>query len=360
MNLKDTDFIKHVASEYFFRCFGEDATSPLSDFNKKVSSWSGSPRGLELTHILMGVKISVESQGMLHVLKDGSSYLGFCVLGSRWTIQSGNTWYYPKSTVLLQKDLSTIKTHRSSLIEMVGLLESQGVDCTLESIGTGIQLAQKLGEVKWSGSGEEVRLAHKRFSRVVNQLDYKTRSVNAGMTTIITALSDIASKTVNSDQHVTFPEPADYIVFRSVAGIVLSRFGKVAPSFNIVKRRESFKITEKFGGAAEDEASVGLRKGKSVLIAMKPLRVAVDDYNQFARNHTITSESSERAADFRHVSIGKKPAEEFLQKLGGMLPELVEMPYTDVLKVGDEDDTDDEDLFGDKMAAEDEDPWAGL
>jgi hypothetical protein len=334
MNTGDASFLKTTISRFGLRVLGKENYQSLRG---AVAGFASSKEGQVLAHILMGMTISLEGQGQLHLLFDGQKYVGFVVYGERWQIQVGGTWYIPMRTIDLRNELGKIKTHQSSLAEVELLLRSKGVIPCADM--DAVKLAGFLAEVKWSEDKEIRRGEQKKFEDLVGRLEFGKNAVEVGHKSLIEAIRSIVEEDIDlSGNFVHFPMAEDYHYFKKRSAIVLAQFGYKVPSFSIFKDETSFVVKDILGG--ESDAAKARRKGiPAILIALKPLKYAVPDFDKFRKAPKICSKSKERASDYRHLQFGGDFKDYIVKSLGDLIEKIKATIDADA-ELGDEDDED--------------------
>jgi hypothetical protein len=319
MLTNDKSILRIVPGTHFMRLFGSDPRPGYLAYRNIVGGFASTNTGIIMTHILTGLDMSVETQTKLHLLFDGKMYLGFCLLGSKWAVQRGQQWHLPKTSAELRADLDTIKTHESSLAEVVAKLEDLDI---MNSIEDSCDLASALALIDWNkvGGEEEQRDLQRWFDERVGRLDFGTRPVNFGVDTLLAALTDIIHVTEPLDNHIHFPPAREYHLFNKREAVCLARFGYLVPSFEIDKGVDSIRLSSLH---ADKESGDKHRKAvNKVLIAMKPLNKAVQDFKVFRNMKRIFQSSSERAASYRLHALGGQPKDRFLKEMGLVIQKL--------------------------------------
>jgi hypothetical protein len=319
MLTNDKQILRLVPGKHFMRLFGVDPKPGYLQYRNKVGGFASTAAGVTMSHILCGVDMSVETQTKLHLLFDGTTYLGFCLLGAKWAVQRGQLWHYPKTSAELRADLDTIHTHDSSLAEIVSKLEDLDI---MNSIEDGCDLAEALAKIDWKrvGDDEEQKDLQRWFDNRVGRLDFGTRAVNFGIDTLMAAMLDIIHTTEPLDNHVHFPPAKDYYLFAKREAVCLARFGYLVPSFEIEKGIDPVRISSLHADKSQGDKNRKLVS--KVLIAMKPLNKAVQDFRVFRNLKRVFQGSSERAASYRLNTMGGVVKDRFLKELGEVIQKL--------------------------------------
>jgi hypothetical protein len=312
----DKNFINIITAKHFMRCFGISYKEKYLKFRASSAIFYTSKTGIILTHILAGVDLSISSQTKLHLLFDGETYLGFCLLGSKWALQRANSWHSPIVSHALQAELNTIRTHSSSLEEVIRKLSEMGIEGG--EVEDGCDLAQLLGQISFAEGDEGVE-EQRWFDERVGRLDFGKRPENFGSDSFAECLAEIADETEPLTNYVHFPRAKFYHLFRRRETIALARYGYLAPSFNVSKGAESFRISSAHGHAVDDSARQSVKK---IVVAMKPLDIAVKDFQEFRGTKLAFQGSSERAAVYRLHSFGGAVKDRFLKRVGGIITKI--------------------------------------
>jgi len=319
MLTNDKGLLRLIPGKHFMRMFGADPRPKYIEYRNVVGGFASTESGIIMTHILSGIDISVETQTKLHLLFDGRTYLGFCILGAKWAIQRGQQWFTPKTSAELRADLDTIKTHDSSLAEVVAKLEELDI---MNSIEDGCDLADAVSRIDWKSVGdeEEQRDLQRWFDERVGRLDFGTRPVNFGIDTLLAALKDIIHVTEPLDNHVHFPPAKDYHLFTKREAVCLSRFGYLVPSLEIEKGLDSVRVSSLH--ADKEKGDKNRKSVSKILVAMKPLNKAVQDFKIFRNLKRVFQGSSERAASYRLHTLGGQLKDRFLKEMGEIIQNL--------------------------------------
>jgi hypothetical protein len=332
MNTPDASFIRSIMNRLFFRCF--ESKEAYIQFRQSVSSWASTDRGIELAHIFKGIEISLDAQGQLHLLFDGEDYLGFVVYGECWTIQIGNRYFVPANKEDLQVELSQIRTHAASLVELERILAKHGVMFDNTDVRP-VTVAEALSKIEWTGNEEKTTADQKELDELVGRLDFGTRPIGVGPDTFLEALSTIVTPGRLGNQHIHFLPAKDFHMYSSREGLVLSRFGSRVPSTGIFKSEKEVKISPNFKSTAKDAIrKAALAEVPSILIALKPLKQALADYHTLILKKKLTSQSKERASNFRHMQFGKGQKDTFLVGVADLMDKWPE----DTMEVGSSTD----------------------
>lgn len=321
MNSPDKAFMQTMMVRLFFRSFGKDPQDKYLAFRDDIQSAANTSSGLALTHMLKGIEISLDAQGQFFAMFDGKAYLGFVVLGAKWRIRWGMKWIVPLSVTDLQEELSKIKTHTSSLAEVALELNAAGLMIDEADINTGVKLAEHLALVTWEGSEVEIRTAQKKLERLIGRLDFGTRKTGFAIETFLKALEDLEPSASLEGQHVTFPSPSEYPLFKERVAVVLSRFGYKIPSFAIYKGQDAVYVNKEtgFGLGPETEAGkTALGKVSKVMVAEKPFSLAVKDFQAFMEDPKVYQNSGERSGSYQNHSFKGPRKDLLIQKLHQM------------------------------------------
>jgi len=307
----DNNIIRTTIGNLFFRCLGPDPREAFSSFRKDVGMLGSTSAGIELSHIFQGVNISLEAQGQLYLMFDGSVYLGFVVLGAKWQINVGNVWHSPSASADLREALKEIHTHVGSIESIANMMVEAGIMVDLNPSTTPVGLARAairmdFGEELEDETEEMERQKKMRdFMTHLHKLNFPRPKTSFSINTFQDALAAIFDPTVSiEDQPVQFPKSFDDLYLLGTrTGLVLSRFGVKSPSFVIPKVDKSVPVDNSALGhkdTREGEVEKVLKDLKRVMIAEKPFEIAVKDMNRFLQSPVFVDSSKERAAGYRH------------------------------------------------------------
>lgn len=301
MNSPDVGFLRRMMSRIFLRCMDkDDCRAAFATFRSDVSTSGSTMEGIICTHILKGIEISLDSQTQLHVLVDGTSYLGFVILGSRWRILIGNQWVVPVSASDLATELSTLRTHASSLLRIARLISDAGLIVDESEIRTPMELAMKLPLIKWEGTEEETTQRQKDLHDEVSRLDFGIRKVGIGAGTVQKMIEDLAFGSLPEDQYVHFPQPKDYGALGTIAGRALSRFGPTSPSFDISKLDKAITLGKDFASKSKEDQDKAFKEVGQIMVAEKDFPLAAKDLEKFLSTCRVPISSKERSSVYRN------------------------------------------------------------
>jgi hypothetical protein len=302
MNMPDSSHIRSTMARFALRMLGKEA---YLKFRDSVAGFASSKSGLEIAHIMKGMEISLEAQGQLHLLMDGPRYLGFVVMGARWQIMIGTTWYVPQKASELRSSLRSIKSHQSACDEIRIILKAKGFNTVPDDFDNAMQIAELLGQVVWSENADTRREEQKRLEEACMRLEFGTTPTNVGHVSVMRAIKQCVDDAEDiTGNHVHFPLAKDYSAFRHRHGRVLAQFGFKAPSFVISNPLTSIVISEKYAGSSA-EAKACRDAVKAIIIAMKPIAEAAADFAKWRLRLKVTTETKERAGGYRYVVFGK-------------------------------------------------------
>lgn len=123
-----------------------------------------------------------------------------------------------------------------------------------------------------------------------------------------------------STTHIHFPPASEYTILKYREARVLARFRYLVPSFRVDKGIESVKLSSVFLDKTKGENA---RKAvKKIMVAMKLLKTAVNDFQIFRMYITVYQASQERAATYRLHAMGGDVKDRFLMGIAAIIGRL--------------------------------------
>lgn len=302
----DTAFIRRIVHSRFLRLFGENMESIKENwmsFRDGLGAAATTQAGIELSHILAGVDLAMQSQTQTYLLFDNERYLGFVLLGGEFRVQYRGKWYEPNSEEDLKKELATLYTHEAAvemLVEALARCKVGGGDMAV--IGKDdLSSPEKVLDVLAKVDTEEEDAAVAEVRRLVTKLNFPGRYLTFKPTNITWAMDMLLQ-----DTDTPLEDQLLYIPSKDFDGIgervfqVLAAFGPRSFSF-IDGKGEEVKVPaekeDKDFFAERDEKEK--LKNTRIIVYEKDLRTCVRDWKRLVETGKVQMLFSERAAASR-------------------------------------------------------------
>jgi hypothetical protein len=324
MLASDTPGLRELVSSHFFRNLGSrtvDARDSFSHLRNVIGTVGSTHAGIQLSHVMKGIDLAMQTQTQLYLLFDGTMYLGFCLLGEEFSIFAHGKWHEPLAAKDLKQELRTLRTHDKSLEDLIEQLKrctnagGDIIEKTKDDISSCTGLAAALAEIE---VGPPDDLEMKEITRTLARLSLSTAYKTFSVSSITWAIDQL---TFNRD--VPFPEEIPFhIPLQGWKGIgdktyqVLASFGTRGPSFrnskgtevNIPKPGDLDKMEQK------DEKGNFVRT--EIIVGEKVIPEAVKDWEGLRMSRSMRMDFAERARGSRnHVFKRQNGLSEIWEKL---------------------------------------------
>jgi hypothetical protein len=307
MNTTDTAMLRTTIATHFLRALGDDPRGEYVRFRNDILTASSTKSGVILAHMCRGLGLALDSQTQMYAIFDGKVYLGFALLGARWSIRVGNVWHVPLAAQALRDEIGTLRTHKGCLEDVITILRTNfNLDIPVDA-SKPMQIARVLPAIVWPGDAAEAKEIQERLETLLGRLDFGIPIVGLAAESLAKALSDIGDPSVAlDDQYVHFPSAVHYHLLASRSGLVLSRFGSRVPSFSIAKGKDQIVVGKKFFEGTADAVKSKIGAITEILVVAKPFDLACKDFNAFLKKPEISQGAKERAAAYRHLVVTEK------------------------------------------------------
>jgi hypothetical protein len=305
MNAPDQLSLK-MGLNIFLRLLGKDGTAAKAKFTELrqyCSSLAGSSLGMEIAHMLAGVRIALETQGRLYLVVEGE-YKGFVLLGAEYSVFDGTKWMEEQPAKELRSDLNKMDTHSASLgavCEFLSALKIEGSDdieeITVESVASAQALIQEIRKRDLSGD---------QVGEMLDEINAKMRALYFGG-----GYTDINADSIHRFMEDLLDEdkpdipidgplflPSIKMDFGDRLLMHLARFGPEAP----VPHSNS-GIEYPVPPPSQKDDPIFEPKEGSPLSALpfyaKPIQVAANDWRAIQKKKVVMLNLKERAGPYR-------------------------------------------------------------
>jgi len=298
--------IPRFIGKYFFSYLGSSTTAAQKQYDSLVRDWNGistTEGGMMLAHVLFGMKLCLETQSRLFVLRSGVEYHGFVLLGSKFVVYDGTNYVAPVPADELRGLISEhASKHYISLGEIASALNvkrlaSDRTAVKIDDLAHGLSVMKLIAGETWTSDEMEL------LTKLVGGLNFRKTfwSINPqSIETAIDLLTTSSAAQLDDAKYPAFPGP-DVAQYGSRTYQVLSFFGPTSFSFinGSGKKIAVPKMDEPdvFTTSQEEgkEADLG-----AIHIGMKKLAQAVKDFETVKKEGWIRQDMKERAGKYRH------------------------------------------------------------
>lgn len=314
MNIPENTTVRSIISTYFLRNLGDTREGQMLQFKLFKKGWEIMCRtelGGVMSHLLTGVRLSLETQTRMFAVFKQDQYSGFVLLGANWSVSLNNQVYVAQSSEELRVEINKMSSHayaveriaqELSLCQMkIGVAQGPPTAIT----GVDLRTAQQL----WNAIRDRVieKDTREKITEVLGLVSYSRNYRQIDAKNISWMFASIAESPMPD-----LPEgsplyiPSTFELFHEKTFQYLCTFGPNAPSlFN--GSGTVFKIP----ADAEKDPNNQLIEGKKnvkflphILVALKSVKAAHDDLMSVLKNKQIRIDLAERAGKHRNVTIG--------------------------------------------------------
>jgi hypothetical protein len=325
MLLSDKTFIRTKVAHLFKRTFGSthsEITDEYKQWRSYIESYLGSIHAGEMSHILMGIDLALQTQTRLFLVLSSSSYAGFVLFGERWSIFLDTLeWVSAASPGQLGEQIAGLSSHHNALNEIARrlsdvVLTANGTPTTTKSklergdIDTALKLFEELRIRDRSKVGVDV-------TRFFSQLVYATPYRIIGPSSIARALAEMASPSqpLLPGTPLFIPPSLPSEFFADKTYQVLATFGPESFSF-LNSSGASFTIAhpqkEETAADYHQDAKTGKR---TILIMRKGFPAAYHDMRSVLNSRTYRFDPKERAGKNRNLFYDDDKRDEIVRAL---------------------------------------------
>lgn len=310
----DNIILRDIVTRYFLRNLGDSRKEIVTMFQaikRGLSDITRTKLGAEFMHIMIGIKLALDTQTRLFVVVVAGEYAGFVLLGARFSVLIDTTWYEPESAQELQEQISQLSSHNAALSVLCLKMSSMAI--------RGNKSNEKLEPIaiQPSSVSNGHDLWHALEVRIVpdDDVDVLTEALrNISFTRHFRKISpeniawalDMIVKTPNVPLPAEDPlyVPACFNRFKDRTLQVLCCFGP--DSFSLINMAGvSYPITPLSRQKDPNEEYDGSNKEKNlpnIIVAVKGVVTCAQDMNKVLKDKAITMNVKERAQHNRcHV-----------------------------------------------------------
>jgi len=311
MNIPDNYTIRSVVSSFFLRNLGETREAQIGQFKAFKNSWerlSKTKQGGELVHMLVGIRLALETQTRLFLVYRDDCYAGFVLLGALWSVSVDGRMYEWESAEKVQEQVSLMSSHEyavriiceelSKLEVMIGSHAGPAVTVVKDDVTSALAMWDKIKERKFSVAAEE------KVKSVLGLVSY-SRSYREVCAESLAWLFRAVGNPNEFGLEETDPLflPPTFSMYHDRLFQLLCSFGPDAPSLY----NTSGAIYDIPPASKEDPNNVLNQKGEKalpmILVSLKSVQVAVQDLNKVLKDRAVRINLSERAGRNRNIAL---------------------------------------------------------
>lgn len=324
-NVPDPTFVKSIISTFFIRLLGDNSETVKKNFidiRRGVNSVSTTKVGMEMAHMLAGIKLALDAQCRVFMVHD-NEYRGFVLLGTGFSIFDGTSMHAPVSYERLLVDLAAMDPHQAGMQkvgECINLLADGGClsnfseeSVVINEYRSVARLTELLGKIVIPKGNEDHEETLRELNKALRMLDFNekdTWEINPqNLVRFLECYRDQDARVIESlpmkflDWNTDYTDP----LLRC-----LLAFGLEAPSaWN--NTGVEFLLRYDMDSDEEETASGGKRKAsedsvygnmpKELLVARKPVLMAYRDWKMVIEKKAVKMNMKERAKEYRLMSV---------------------------------------------------------
>lgn len=311
----DAVFMNGMILRRFYQLLGsthEKCQTTYIEIRHGINSLATTPRGMEISHILLGIDLALDTQSRCFVIIDKNKYVGFSLIGARYAIFANTRWFAPAAEEAFAVALARMDPHESAVVDIIEKLEKLKTDdlytgMTNKTIFSEPEtLVGELAKLKMNELEDDDVRDLDRFVRNLNYMGTGYLSQNPQM--IADMLATLAStKDVSLSRPTCLPSIKAPFASRSFK--LLSRFGPEAPSFwndrgsEIICKPVDKSVVSVGGKRKIGESDIFGNMPDKLLITPKPLLMAVRDMERVIETGKVKMDAKERAGKYRNISL---------------------------------------------------------
>lgn len=301
----DPIFIKDQFVTHFFRLFGTDRDSCMKnivEIKRGVNNMAGTDAGIEISHMIKGIDLALETQTRLFLIIENGAYNGFVLLGGRFSIWDGSQWISPLSTDDLKAELNTLDVHSVAVETIAEELSKMSLKNTLETmvisaedLRSALEIMERITERQIPANYDKTKI-NKALQSLIWEKPYSPVNPDSVISFVQASLLDNYTPTTKDPMFLpNIDAPYHDKEFRCLA-----MFGPDAPSFqNSSRDRQIISIIREMSRKGKEAEAKTPDPPKVMYIYQKPLLTAWNDWIETTSKGTISFNPKERARGYR-------------------------------------------------------------
>lgn len=311
MIIPDAQTIRNIVSSFFLRNLGRTREEQVTTFKLLRPGWekvAKTPQGGILTHMLVGIRIALETQTRMFAVYREGSYAGFVLLGAMWSVAVDNRMYEWGSSEEVKNEVAKMSSHEYALKIICEKLSgcsivAAGLEGKAEAIGPGdvpsaITLWNAIKQRKLTvGAEEDIK---KVLGLVAYQRSY--REINCASLCWLFGEVGKADDTPLPDESPLYLPPT-FSLYHDRLFQLLCTFGPDAPSMYNTSGQTYIVPKTSLGDANNVMDGKGKKALPRLLVSAKSVQVAYQDLKKVLRERAIKMDLGERAGRNRNVTL---------------------------------------------------------
>lgn len=224
--------IHETLNRYFLGCFGEshNAVFAMHDRVKRdLGVIIQTAVGRELAHIAKCIDLGLQAQARIFPLVSEDQYLGCCLLGAGFHIQSYGTIWSSVSTIALKQRIDAASSHKSALTAIAKIASpdpDSEAHTSIADASTMMELRKVLSDAYLNNEDRD------KIVTLAKSLRYVHRSLHVSSPNIAMCLDFIGHP--ERDLPTSFPIHPTMLFEQNRISVVWSAFGELAPTCHFV------------------------------------------------------------------------------------------------------------------------------
>lgn len=292
----------------------EECQANYLEYRRGIASLATTQVGMELTHMITGINLALQTQGRCFMLLDRKEYSGFVLLGHEFCVFDTKQWILPDKENL-RESLLNIDPHAKSVKELCRLFVGwrvkgaySGDALSEDDFDHPVRIAAAFEKLDITQLEKEDLTYGNQLARCLNyQGDgFKPMDPIVVAEQIALLFSDAP---IQLSPPTYFPDMTSVNTGREFA--IMSRFGP--ESFSLWNDRGSLfeckpvqitsVVTNNKRKREQKEEDKFANMPDRILITPKPLQIALNDWKKVVDKGSIRIDLKERAGKFRNVNV---------------------------------------------------------
>lgn len=327
MTIPDNQTIRNIISSFFIRNMGHTRQEQAATFKLFRLGWekvSKTRQGGVVSHMLVGIRLALETQTRMFVVYKADQYAGFVLLGSMWSVTVDNRLYEWEDAEAVQAEVAKMSSHEYAVRKICEALstcavivaghEGSAKDVVPDDVKSAKQMWDRIQERKIEGEAEAT------IKSVLGMVSYTRSYRDISANSLCWLFKEVNHQ---SDHPVDDSTPLFLAPTFSLYGDhlfqLLCTFGPDAPSLYNASGA-SFVIPRASEGDPNNVLDGRGKKALAVLlVAIKSVQVAYQDLRKVLKDRTIRMDMAERAGKNRNVVVGFEYRDQVYEELRACL-----------------------------------------
>lgn len=299
---------RDMIGRIMFRCLGDSKTSPREAYlriRSAMGSVLNTDAGLELTHIIKGIDLALDTQTQLYLLYDKRTYLGFCLLGEEFSVFVHGKWHSAEAPDTFRKTLAGIYTSEEALNQLATKISAMSVEMdgldsiTADNLRTPYDILAVLKKLTLADA-DEGKEQEREIFELVGKCNMSGEYKAITPENVKWALNKLAAVEGDFDKDIPIYIPSsgwsDIDMFRYP---ILAAFGSRSFSLRNTKGDELSIVDPATKEKHKWLEMDGKREAYPLMVYMKGIHECVADYGTFVEKGRVRCDYTERAGGVR-------------------------------------------------------------